>query len=207
LLRFFTDISAFRDLQPATVAAALDADEARTVLLNSERIEQRFGNYGIDILAGDANLRRANLFSAADGRKTCRTYAVVYFSNDRHDDYRLEHELVLAGGSLGAVFKASGWNVQKQTLCITALDLDSVTSPIAELMNLADDHTPAVHVYRLLIGKNNTVFEYAIIAEAHHPDYLGYADLLTIFPCENSTSVPPQLMSGLSALFADHRLN
>jgi len=40
---------------------------------------------------------------------------------------------------------------------------------------------PVIHVYSLLIKKDNKQFHYASIAEVHHPDYLGLEDLRSIF--------------------------
>jgi len=38
-----------------------------------------------------------------------------------------------------------------------------------------------IHVYSLLIRKNDLKFHYASITEVHHPDYLGLEDLQTLY--------------------------
>src|SRR5690242_11290346 len=43
-------------------------------LLNSERIEKKFGGYGIDVIYNSPRLRVSNLY---DGKKITRTLAVV----------------------------------------------------------------------------------------------------------------------------------
>ena len=50
-------------LPPSVLAAVLSACATESVILNSERIEQHFGSYGIEVLASEAGLRRSNLFS------------------------------------------------------------------------------------------------------------------------------------------------
>lgn len=205
--RFFHDISAQRKLPPAVLAAALNTGATRTVLLNSERIEQCFGSYGIEILVSDANVRRANLYSLENNKKTCRTYAVVHFDNSSNNHYAVEHEQVLTGGSLGAIFKAQGWIIRKETIHIGCLDLRNQRSSIPELMRLTGDDDPALHVYRLLIARDGQAFEYATIAEAHHPDYLSIAKLQEIFPYDASEPLQPQSLTDLNALFSRERLN
>jgi hypothetical protein len=46
-------------------------------LLNSERISQRFGSYGIEILDASSDYRISNLFSDEDGLAITRTFAIV----------------------------------------------------------------------------------------------------------------------------------
>jgi hypothetical protein len=53
--------------------AAFGAAPITAQILNSERIEQTFGSYGIDVIASDALLRVSNLYSRHDGEKITRT--------------------------------------------------------------------------------------------------------------------------------------
>ena len=62
-----------------------------SVILNSDRIEQRFGSYGIEVLASEAGLRRSNLFSYEGDTAICRTYAVVQFAEPLDDAGRDEY--------------------------------------------------------------------------------------------------------------------
>ena len=73
LFRFFEDKCSDHRLAPTVLAAALSACATETVLLNSERVEQRFGNYGIDVLASEAGLRRSSLYSVEKDGRICRT--------------------------------------------------------------------------------------------------------------------------------------
>jgi hypothetical protein len=176
-----------RKIAPAVIAAALSACATETVLLNSERIEHQFGSYGIDVLASEAGLRRSSLYSLDNGERICRTYAVVRFTEELDSSFGPLHAKVLAGNSLGKVFKENGWSIHKQTLHIGAFDLDQSTSDIGQLMRLVENRTLALHVYQLLLARDEQVFEYATIIEAHHPDYLSQESLLDIYHYDEET--------------------
>src|ERR1044072_7114553 len=89
--------------------AALLAQPAERELLNSERIEAKFGSYGIEVLEQNALRRVSNLYSGSGGEKPCRSSAVVPSPPQIDEAVATEHAAVLAGGSLGAVFVAAGW--------------------------------------------------------------------------------------------------
>lgn len=184
-------------LTPAVLAAVLSACATETVLLNSERIEQRFGSYGIDVLASESGLRRSSLYSIEGDERICRTYALVSFTEDLDSSYGPEHATVLAGNSLGEVFKANGWSMHKQTLHIGSVEIDSSASQIFQLMQLSSQPTLALHVYQLLLAKDEQVFEYATIVEAHHPAYLSAADLLDIYHYDDSESLSAESLDEL----------
>jgi len=196
-LDYFEDIYRSHKLAPAVLAAALSACATETVLLNSERIEQRFGSYGIDVLASEAGLRRSSLYSIDGNERICRTYAVVSFNEDLDSSYGPEHAKVLAGNSLGEVFKANGWSMHKQTLRIGSFEIDQSGSEINQLMRLAADQTLALHIYQLLLARDEQIFEYATIVEAHHPDYLSQSDLLDIYHYDDSESLAAESLAEL----------
>lgn len=146
--------------------------------LNSERIAQEFGNYGIEVLESDAATRVSNLFSTANGARTCRTFAVVRYPDTVPPAFAAEHAAILNGGSIGAVFAGAGWEVRKTHLYFGET---AATGRVAALMNVATGTPLAEHVYVLDIAKNGQVFEYAALVEIHHPDYLRSADLPRIY--------------------------
>ncbi len=187
-------------MAPAVLAAALSACATETVLLNSERVEQRFGNYGIDVLASEAGLRRSSLYSVQHDRRICRTYAVVRFTDEPDLSYGPEHARVLAGNSLGEVFKAEGWSIHKQTLHIGSLAVEDNRSGIGELMQLSDDRRLALHLYQLLLVRPEQVFEYATIIEAHHPDYLLESDLLETYRYGSSDALSGEDLADVATL-------
>ena len=202
---YFEDIYRNRKLAPAILAAALSACATETVLLNSERIEQRFGSYGIDVLASEAGLRRSSLYSTEGGVRICRTYAIVSFNEDQDSSYGAEHAKVLEGNSLGEVFKANGWSMHKQTLHIGSFEIDQSASEISQLMQLTDNSVLALHVYQLLLAKDEQIFEYATIAEAHHPNYLSQSDLLDIYHYDDSESLSAESLAQLIDLLTHKR--
>jgi len=193
----FEHIYRSHKLAPAVLAAALSACATETVLLNSERIEQRFGSYGIDVLASEAGLRRSSLYSIDGNERICRTYAIVSFKEDLDSSYSPEHAKVLAGNSLGEVFKANGWSMHKQTLHIGSFEIDQSGFEINQLMHLAANQTLALHIYQLLLAKDEQIFEYATIVEAHHPDYLSQSELLDIYHYDDSEFLAAESLAEL----------
>lgn len=200
MLDYFENINHSHKLAPAVLAAALSACATETVLLNSERIEQRFGSYGINVLASEAGLRRSSLYSIDNNEHICRTYAIVSFKEGLDSTYGPEHAKVLAGNSLGEVFKANGWSMHKQTLHIGSCAIDQSESEINQLMRLANDQTLALHIYQLLLARDEQIFEYATIVEAHHPDYLSQSDLLDIYHYDDSESLAANSLAELIGL-------
>jgi len=199
-LGYFEDFAAERKLSPAVLAAALGACATETLLLNSERIEQRFGSYGVDVLASEAGLRRSSLFSIANQQRVCRTYSIVRFTDQPDRSYGHEHTKVLEGNSLGQVFRSHGWSIHKQTLHIGSVEVEGPASEVCELMRLRGTQVLALHVYQLLLVKNTQVFEYALIIEAHHPDHLSSSDLLEIYHYDDSESLSADALLKLTAL-------
>lgn len=195
---------ALTKLPPTVLAAVISACAAEPVLLNSERIEKRFGSYGVDILASEAGLRRSSLFSVHDDQRVCRTYAVAQFADQLDDRYGDEHAKVLAGNSIGAVFKSHDWNIHKQTLHIGSLNLLPSKRAISDLMRIGTPRRIAVHVYQLLLVRDIQVFEYATILEAHHPDYLSESDLYDLYEYDTKNVLPDMAAREFAALALDH---
>ena len=158
---------------PATGPPALQRE-----LLNSERIEQRFGSYGIDVLHSDARYRVSKLYSIHNGGEICRTFAVVMYPEQVDERFAAEHAEIVAGGSIGAVFSRRGWTVTKRHLYFGEL---AATERVAGLMHTARGEPLAVHVYELGVSRGDVSSDYATIAELHHPAYLELADLPAIY--------------------------
>lgn len=171
------------------LAAALSACVAEPELLNSERITARFGSYGVDVLTDTDTLRRSNLYSEENGTRTCRTYAVVMFTSARSSEVQDEHARIVAGESIGATFRAHGWQIFKETLYVGNVTLPAGDHPVAALMHIDGARPLAMHVYRLLLRKRDTVVDYATIIEAHHPDYLDLASLERLFDADAAAPV------------------
>ena len=153
---------------------------------NSDRIRLKFGSYGIEIVENGARIRVSNLYSTNDGVKTNRTFAVVMYPGVIEPAFAKEHDAIINGQSIGIVFKEHGWRIEKHHQYVGELDVGPDFSAIHAVFGDIGEVRPVIHVYSLLIKKDNAQFHYASIAEVHHPDYLGLDDLREIFGNEFS---------------------
>jgi hypothetical protein len=158
-------------------APSLGQSPARDAL-NSERIAAAFGSYGIEVLEQDEAVRVTNLYSSSAGERICRTFAIVRYPSRIDPAVSAEHAAIVAGGSIGAVFAAQGWEVRKTHLRYA----ERPASPrLAALMRVPSGTALAEHVYVLDVVKGGRTVEYAALVEIHHPDYLRVADLAEIY--------------------------
>jgi len=146
--------------------------------LNSERIAAAFGSYGIEVLEQDEGVRVSDLFSVTAGERTCRTFAIVRYPSRMDPAVSAEHAAVRAGGSIGAVFAAQGWEVRKTHLSYAERP---ASARLASLMRIDAGTVLAEHVYVLDVVKGGRTIEYAALVEIHHPDYLDVGDLAKIY--------------------------
>lgn len=156
-------------------------------LLNSERIEQRFGSYGIEVVYADATLRLSKLFSTHDDGRIMRTFAVVGFPETAPAALAAEHRAVVDGGSIGATFSDAGWDVIKTQHQYFVI---GVGPPVSDAMRVEPGTRAAAHAYRLAVQREDQRIEYALIIEIHHPDYLDQDDLVAIYGEEEVTWMP-----------------
>ena len=192
-----------KKLPLSVLAAAISACTIEPELLNSERIEERFGNYGIEVISSESGVRRSNLYSTENGLRTCRTYAVVRFEDASRGAFDAEHEQILDGNSIGAVFKASGWSIYKETLYIGSTVLEESAETVARLMRVGSGTEIAMHIYRLLLEKDGQAIEYATILELHHPEYLDQASLEKIYPVDLTIEFESPQIQELKAIGLD----
>lgn len=187
-------------VSPVILAAALSACAHHPELLNSDAIENQFGNYQIVVLGQNAGVRRSSLNSVADGVSTCRTYAVVQFVDADIAEIEEPHQDVLAGQSIGTTFRESGWNIRKDTLHIGTLAMTDLQHPIARLMRLKHGDDLAVHVYRMTLQKDDRSIQYATIIETHHPDYLTEAAARALYTIDKEQKFSSANLAPLLAL-------
>ena len=147
-------------------------------LLNSERIAQEFGSYGIAILESDDSVRVSNLYSLHGQTKICRTYAVVHYPDDPDAEVFVEHREILSGQSIGAVFTRRGWAIEKVNRYFGELP---ASGRVAGLMGGIVSQLLAVHIYDLVVSREGMSLTYATIAKAHHPDYLSIMELRGLY--------------------------
>jgi hypothetical protein len=157
---------------------APSADASTRELLNSERIERTFGSYGIEVLESDASIRVSNLYSIEDGERICRTFAVARYPAVVDPEFAAEHAAIVSGQSIGATFAARGWKVLKTHRFFGEVD---TTPRLAALMGGVTESRLAVHVYELDILRGDSRFQYAVLAEVHHPEYLDLTEVRAIY--------------------------
>ncbi len=162
--------------------------------LNSERIEQTFGSYAVDVIQASDDGRVSSLYSGSGADKVTRTFAVVKFSGRVRPALANEHARVISGQSLGAVFKSAGWRIEKHNIFVGELEVPAKYSLLSELMQLSLPQNLATHVYLFVVRKDERSYNYATITELHHPDYLSVEDLKDsygeiIFDDSNRTSI------------------
>ena len=166
-----------RGLAAAALALGLlGCDTGRPAVppLNSERIEQVFGNYGIEVLSGEAGLRVSSLYSTDDGVRTTRTLAVVAWPAVVDPRLAELHAAILGGASIGATLEAAGWAVDKRNLFYGET---RASDGLSRLMHVPEGSMLATQGYLLIAEREGRSIDYATIAEIHHPDYL---DLETV---------------------------
>jgi hypothetical protein len=171
----------FRSLTPlfiAAIAALALAQTAPRELLNSERIAAKFGSYGVAVLEQRGAVRVSSLFSGTADEAVCRTFAIVSYSEPIEPALAAEHAAIVAGGSLGAVFAARGWEVRKTHLYYGER---AASAKLASLMRIPAGAPLAEHVYVLEVVRDGRAIEYAALVEIHHPDYLTAADLAALY--------------------------
>jgi len=168
----------------AVALLALEGCGGTTPLLNSDRILREFGSYGVDVLYSDATLRISSLYSESNAVQTTRTYAIVKFLHSNDAAYGSAQRKIVAGGSIGATFRAHGFDVEKQTILSGALTVPTDYVALGRGMRLPLPQTLAAHVYQLNVSKNGKSWPYARITEVHHPDYLTTAELQKILADE-----------------------
>jgi hypothetical protein len=160
--------------------------ETQRPLLNSERIRQQFGSYGIEVVQQDDRLRVSNLYSLEAGAWITRTLAVVFFPETIPAPLRAEHDAIRNGQSIGEEFKKSGWKVEKQNLYVGELAAASEFADVYAAMGEIAAVDLAVHIYQLSVSRDGNRYPYATIAEIHHPDYLDLTELEAIYSAGNT---------------------
>jgi hypothetical protein len=176
---------------PTAARSTEGAPAAGRPPLNSERIAQRFGSYGIAVIASDSRVRVSNLYSEDGGTRTCRTFAIA-----------AEHDEIARGGSIGAVFAAHGWQVVKANLRYFEVD---APERVASLMRIAAGTRLAAHAYELDVARDGRSIEYALLVEIHHPDYLRVEDLRSIYGAADETGHERELADLVATALAAAR--
>jgi len=145
--------------------------------LNSERIFQQFGSYGIELINQEDDFRQTSLYSEGEQGRVTRTFASVKFLMPVNPGIEPLHQLILKGSSIGSTFKADGWHIDKYGLLVDELEIRP-ENKVFELMQLEKPQSLALHLYLFTVSKNSIpAVNYALIAELHHPDYMSIQTL------------------------------
>ena len=190
-------------VSPVVIAAALSACALEPESLNSERIEDRFGSYGIEVLSHESGVRRSSLYSVSGETRICRTYAVVRFVDESTPRVAAAHADILAGRSIGATFKSTGWHIGKVTLHVGSIALDGSIHGIGDLMHIDGPTVLGVHAYQLVLEKDSQTIDYATIVETHHPEYMSLPELEDLYGDSIETELSDAELRNLSTLIMD----
>ena len=190
-------------VSPVVIAAALSACALEPESLNSERIKERFGSYGIEVLSHESGIRRSSLYSIDGDSRICRTYAVVRFVDESTPRVADAHADILAGGSIGATFKSTGWRMGKVTMHVGSISLDGSDHVISDLMRIDGPTELGVHAYQLVLEKDSQTIDYATIVETHHPDYMSLPELEKLYGDSIDVDLNNEELRKLSTLIRD----
>lgn len=126
-------------------------------MLNSARIELKFGSYGVQILAQDhiAGIRLSSLYSEHENEKIARTIAFTQYEANIHDKLKMAHKEILGGGSIGSTLKKYGFDVEKN-LFFKGL-VEDMPNRLQNLMH-AQEYAFAVVIYNLVAKEGNNYY-------------------------------------------------
>lgn len=145
--------------------------------LNSDRIREQYGSYGVEVLRQDDQRRESSLYSGAGDARVTRTLAQVdYFVGDE-PAYQEEHQAILAGASIGETFRDAGWEIEKKPLMVREVTITPDNAEVAQLMRIDLPADLALYQYQLVVSRDGQSYVYAAISELYHPDYLQLSQL------------------------------
>ncbi len=164
-------------------------------LLNSERIKEKFGSYGIKVLSHTSDVRVSNLYSLKENDTITRTFAVVNYPKHIDSSYADIHIKIINGSSIGKVFKENGWSIDKAPLLKGKIDVDlSKFSYVYDLMSIQKE-TLAFYMYNFYIKKDGKNYKYATITEVYHPQYINAETLNLLY---KDVNIPTERTSGVN---------
>ncbi len=164
-------------------ASIISADEP---ILNSERIEKKFGSYGIDVVKNSNEMRISFLFSydkQNSNKKLYHTLAIVSYHNK--SDLRHLQTQIDKGASIGSTLKEGGWSVRKEHIQIDQIST-SINPILDKWLDFKKNQKLAIHSYKLIIVKKNLVLDYADIIEIHHPRYIPLTELKLMYSIKSA---------------------
>jgi len=184
---------------PLTLLINLGLEAQEDTQLNSDQIKQKFGSYGVEVLAQTEAMRVANLYSEHEGERVCRTLAVTRFSEPTPSPLERADRLIRAGESIGLTLRSQGWSIEKKVAAQCTIPPGSAFQALSG--NAPIGGALSVRVYSLTAITGDLRADYAAIAEAYHPDHIT---LQALDPCGDDTWQALTLLEAeaLSALLA-----
>lgn len=154
-------------------------------MLNSERIQYRFGSYGVEPLNACADIfpenRISNLYSLQAQQKVMRTLAIVEFAHPMPAALLSVHQQIQAGASIGSTLQKNGWTINKQPIYFGEIPL---SRSIRNSMQDEGHDNAALFMYTLNVkepSKPQTLL-YCTITEIYSPQFLTLPWLKAIYP-------------------------
>ena len=140
--------------------------------LNSDQITARFGSYGVEVLQQSATTRLANLYSEHANGRVCRTLALTQFVSPTPEALTEPDQRIRRGASIGATLRQDGWSVTKRQSVSVTTEAGLRFAELAQ-KTVAPNDIIEVRVYTLGVQRDTLAFDYAIIAEAYHPEHVA----------------------------------
>ena len=81
--------------------------------MNSDKIRERFGHYGVELLEQDTRTRLASLYSLSGEQRITRTLALTRFELPTHPGVEAQDAQIRSGESIGATLRKAGWSIVK----------------------------------------------------------------------------------------------
>jgi len=140
--------------------------------LNSDQITARFGSYGVEVLQQGPTTRLANLYSEHASGRVCRTLALTQFVTPIPEALTEPDQRIRLGASIGATLRQAGWAVTKRHSVSVTTEAGLRFAQLAQ-KTVDPKDIIEVRVYTLGVQRDTMAFDYAIIAEAYHPEHVA----------------------------------
>ncbi|MDG1065702.1 MAG: hypothetical protein P8O91_05755 [Luminiphilus sp.] len=165
--------------------------------MNSDKIRERFGHYGVELLKQDTRTRLASLYSLSGERRVTRTLALTRFELPTHPEVEAQDAQIRSGESIGATLRNAGWTILKNE----TVDCQVTAGQRFALLGgstLSPEDNVLLRIYTLNVSKQDLAIDYAIIAEAYHCDHIAPS---TDLPSANA--VTPSLTKSQALALAE----
>lgn len=145
--------------------------------MNSDKIRERFGHYGVELLEQSPGTRLASLYSLSGEQRITRTLALTRFELPAHPAVDEQDAQIRSGESIGATLRQAGWTVVKNK----TTDCQVIAGQRFALLGgatLSPEDRVLLRVYSLSVVKGDLAIDYASIAEAYHCEHIAPASEL-----------------------------